>query len=541
VLPDRVDTPGWTLHFSEGPPNFFVHCSRGPTWRPVLPKASNVFLMFDTVLVANRGEIAVRVIRACRDMGLRSVAVYSDADRLSPHVLLADQALSIGGAPAAESYLRGDRIIEAAQISGAGAIHPGYGFLAERARFAQDVEESGLVFIGPRPASIQAMGDKTEARRRMSEAGIPIVPGGEDPVRDSREALRLAEDLGFPVLLKAVAGGGGKGMRLVHNAAAMSAAFEAAVREAEAAFGDGSIYVEKLLLRPRHIEFQILADDSGNVLHLGERECSIQRRHQKLIEEAPSTVLTPTERVEMGAVAVRAAQAVDYRGVGTVEFLYDEGNFYFLEMNTRLQVEHPVTELVTGLDLVEWQIRVARGEPLGFSQDDVSVTGHAIECRITSEDPRRDFLPSAGRIDYLAIPAGPGIRWDGGIASGFEVSLHYDPLLGKLIVHAENRAGAIRRMKRALDELEVSGVETCVPFHRRVMAEEDFANGRLSVAYVEEHPELFGDYAEDHRVAAMMAAVLEHEHRSRCLVSRSDGRRGTQLSTWRASGWPWKK
>jgi acetyl-CoA carboxylase biotin carboxylase subunit len=497
--------------------------------------------MFDTVLVANRGEIAVRVIRACRDMGLRSVAVYSDADRLSPHVLLADQALSIGGAPAAESYLRGDRIIEAAQISGAGAIHPGYGFLAERARFAQDVEESGLVFIGPRPASIQAMGDKTEARRRMSEAGIPIVPGGEDPVRDSREALRLAEDLGFPVLLKAVAGGGGKGMRLVHNAAAMSAAFEAAVREAEAAFGDGSIYVEKLLLRPRHIEFQILADDSGNVLHLGERECSIQRRHQKLIEEAPSTVLTPTERVEMGAVAVRAAQAVDYRGVGTVEFLYDEGNFYFLEMNTRLQVEHPVTELVTGLDLVEWQIRVARGEPLGFSQDDVSVTGHAIECRITSEDPRRDFLPSAGRIDYLAIPAGPGTRWDGGIASGFEVSLHYDPLLGKLIVHAENRAGAIRRMKRALDELEVSGVETCVPFHRRVMAEEDFANGRLSVAYVEEHPELFGDYAEDHRVAAMMAAVLEHEHRSRRLVSRSDGRRGTQLSTWRASGWPWRK
>ena len=497
--------------------------------------------MFDTVLVANRGEIAVRVIRACQEMSLRTVAIYSDADRLSPHVLLADEACPIGAAPSAESYLRGDRIIEVAHLTGAGAIHPGYGFLSEQAWFARDVEESGLTFIGPRPESIQAMGDKTEARRRMASAGVAIVPGSEEPVSDGGEALRLAEDLGFPVLLKAAAGGGGKGMRIVHDAPAMSGAFEAAGREAEAAFGDGSIYLEKFLLRPRHIEFQILADDSGNVVHLGERECSIQRRHQKLIEEAPSTVLTPAERVEMGAVAVRVAQAVDYRGVGTVEFLYEDGNFYFLEMNTRLQVEHPVTELVTGLDLVEWQIRVARGEPLGICQDDVSFTGHAIECRITSEDAQRGFLPSTGRINHLAIPAGPGIRWDGGVAPGFEVSLHYDPLLGKLIVHAENRDGAIQRMKRALDELVISGVETCVPFHQRVMNEDDFTHGRLSVAYLEEHPELSTDSEDDLRVAALVAAVLEHGHRSRGAATFVDGRDSNRLSTWRASGWPWER
>ena len=497
--------------------------------------------MFDTVLVANRGEIAVRIIRTCREMDIRTIAVYSDADRLSPHVLLADAAFHIGAAPSAKSYLRGERIIEIACRSGADAIHPGYGFLAERAWFAQDVEASGLTFIGPRPESIQAMGDKIEARRRMADIGIPIVPGGTDPVANGDDACRLAEDLGFPVVLKAAAGGGGKGMRIVRDSVSMSRAFEAVRRESEAAFGDGVIYLEKFLSSPRHIEVQVVADDSGTVIHLGERECSIQRRHQKLIEEAPSTVLTSVERVDMGAAAVRAAQAVDYRGVGTVEFLYDDGDFYFLEMNTRLQVEHPVTELITGLDLVEWQIRVARGERLGFCQDDVSFAGHAIECRITSEDPERNFLPSTGRIDHLSIPEGPGIRWDGGIALGFEISPHYDPLLGKLVVHAENRERAILRMKRALDELVISGVETCAFFHYRVMNEQDFIRGRLSVSYIEDHPGLSGESEDDLRTAALAVAVLEHGHRSRRVASRLDGGETNRLSTWRASGWPWRK
>ena len=497
--------------------------------------------MFDTVLVANRGEIAVRIIRACRDMDIRTVAVYSDPDRLSPHVLLADAAFHIGAAPSAESYLCGERMIDVAHRSGAGAIHPGYGFLAERAWFAQDVEESGLTFIGPRPECIRAMGDKIEARRRMTEAGIPIVPGGKDPVANDDDACRLAEDLGFPVILKAAAGGGGKGMRIVRDSASVSRAFEAVGRESEAAFGDSIIYLEKFLSRPRHVEVQIVADNSGAVIHLGERECSIQRRHQKLIEEAPSMALTPAGRVEIGAAAVRAAQAVGYRGVGTVEFLYDDGNFYFLEMNTRLQVEHPVTEMITGLDLVECQIRVARGERLKLCQDEVSFTGHAIECRITSEDPQRDFLPSSGRINHLSIPAGSGIRWDGGIASGFDVSSHYDPLLGKLIVHAESRDLAISRMKRALDELEIAGVETCVSFHRQVMNESDFIHGRLSVAYVEDHPELSSVAEDDLRTAALAAAVLEHRHRSRCVANRLDPRDENRLSSWRMSGWPWRK
>jgi acetyl-CoA carboxylase biotin carboxylase subunit len=495
---------------------------------------------FDTVLVANRGEIAVRIIRACRELGLASVAVYSDADRLSPHVLEADNAVRIGPAPSSESYLRGEHLIEVARSAGAGAIHPGYGFLAERASFAAAVEEAGLVFIGPRPESVEAMGDKTEARRRMAEAGVPIVPGGLTPTSSPAEAVDTAIELGFPVLLKAVAGGGGKGMRVVSDEDDLPGALEAAAREAESAFGDGSIYVEKYLARPRHIEIQVLGDQSGNVVHLGERECSIQRRHQKLIEESPSPLLGPEDRAAMGLAAVQAARAVDYRGAGTVEFLHQDGEFYFLEMNTRLQVEHPVTEFVTGLDLVQWQIRVARGESLDFTQEDVSFSGHAIECRITSEDPDRGFLPATGRVDHLEVPSGPGVRWDGGIRIGSDIGLHYDPLLGKLIVHAGSRPAAIARMKRALGELVIHGVETSVPFHLRAMDEDDFIEGDLTIDYVEEHPELLRPSDDEVRLVAVTAALLEHGRGGRRGTARIDGVNGRGLSAWRASGWPWQ-
>ncbi len=496
--------------------------------------------MFDTVLVANRGEIAVRIIRACREMGLVSVAVYSDVDRLSPHVLEADKAAQIGLAPASESYLRGDHLIEVALSAGAGAIHPGYGFLAERASFAADVEKAGLVFIGPSPESIQAMGNKTEARRLMAEAGVPIIPGVLEPTSSPEEAADTARALGFPVVLKAVAGGGGKGMRVVSDAKDLPAAFEAASREAESAFGDGAIYVEKYLERPRHIEIQVLGDQSGAVVHLGERECSIQRRHQKLIEESPSPLLQAADREAMGLAAVQAARAVDYRGLGTVEFLYENGAFYFLEMNTRLQVEHPVTELVTGLDLVQWQIRVAAGEPLDFGQEDVSFSGHAIECRITSEDSDQGFLPVTGCIDRLETPSGPGVRWDGGIRAGSEIGLHYDPLLGKLIVHAASRTDAIARMKRALGELVIHGVDTSVPFHLRVMDESDFVKGDLTIAYLEDHAELLRPSDGDVRLLALAAALLEHGgwgHGGATPIKVLDGRK---LSAWQTSGWPWQ-
>ena len=496
--------------------------------------------MFDTVLVANRGEIAVRIIRACRELGLVSVAVYSDVDRLSPHVLEADKAVRIGPAPAAESYLRGEHLIDVARSAGAGAIHPGYGFLAERASFAAAVEKAGLVFIGPSPESIEAMGDKTEARRRMADAGVPIVPGSLERASGPEEAARMAHELGFPVLLKAVAGGGGKGMRIVSDADDLPGAFEAASREAESAFGDGSVYVEKYLARPRHIEIQVLGDQSGGVVHLGERECSIQRRHQKLLEESPAPLLEPADREAMGLAAVQAARAVDYRGVGTVEFLYEDGEFYFLEMNTRLQVEHPVTEFVTGLDLVQWQIRVATGESLDFRQKDVSFSGHAIECRITSEDADRGFLPATGRIDRLETPSGPGVRWDGGIRAGSEIGLHYDPLLGKLIVHAASRTAAIARMKRALGELVIHGVDTSVPFHLRVMEEDDFGKGDLTIAYLEDHPELLLPSDGDVRVLALVAALLEHGRWGRIGATRIDLPDEGKLSAWQVSGWPWQ-
>jgi len=495
--------------------------------------------VFNKILIANRGEIALRVIRAAHELGVRAVAVYSEPDRLSPHVLAADEAYCIGPAPSAQSYLRGDALIDVARKTGAEAIHPGYGFLSERAPFIQAVRDAGLVFIGPSPDAVTAMGDKTAARSRMIDAGVPVVPGTKEALADAAEARRVAGEIGYPVLLKAAAGGGGKGMRVVKAEDEIERAFDAAGNEAQAAFGDRSVYIEKYLEGPRHIEIQLLADRQGTTLHLGERECSIQRRHQKLIEEAPSAVLTPDERSAMGQMAVAAARAVNYEGAGTVECLYQNGEFYFLEMNTRIQVEHPVTELVTGIDLVQWQIRIAAGEKLPWTQDDVTFNGHAIECRITSEDPYNSFLPSTGRIGELTLPGGPGVRWDGGIATGVEVGLSYDPMLAKLIVHAPTRIQAVERMKRALLELRIDGVDTSVPFHLRVMDEPDFRAGNLTIRYLDEH-DLLSVPADDEmvRVAALAAALLEEERREKRAVARpTAGASAGDGSAWRKMGW----
>ena len=492
--------------------------------------------MFRTLLVANRGEIALRIVRACRELGVRSVAVYSEPDRISPHVLEADEAHLLGPAPARASYLAIDRVLEVARSAGAEAVHPGYGFLAERAPFAQAVEDAGLVFVGPTAGTIAAMGDKTEARRRMSAAGVPIVPGLTEALSDAHAAARAADEIGYPVLLKASAGGGGKGVRVVREAAELERAFAAVAREAVAAFGDGSLYLERYLEGPRHIEIQLLGDSHGRIIHLGERECSVQRRHQKLIEEAPSPILSAAERDKMGRAAVLAAEAVGYCSAGTCEFLWQEGEFYFLEMNTRIQVEHPVTELVTGIDLVQWQLRIAAGEALTFRQEEVALTGHALECRITAEDPARGFLPSTGLVRRLDIPQGPGMRWDGGIAEGFEVGLHYDPLLGKVIVHAPDRPAAVARMARALDELVVDGVDTSAPWHRRVMDEPDFRAGRLSIRYLEDHPELGAEERlEEGLVQAVAAAAALLEDRERGRRSPRIGARDAALPPWCAT------
>ena len=441
---------------------------------------------FRKILIANRGEIACRIIWTCKEMGIRTVAVHSTADKDALHVKYADEAVCIGPAPSAESYLSIPSIISAAEITNVDAIHPGYGFLAESERFAKVCEDCNIKFIGPRPHVIGMMGDKVEARRTMAAAGVPILPGSPEPIETAEEAIALAKEIGFPVIIKAAAGGGGRGMRIVREEADLASNLELAQTEALAAFKNGSVYIERYIERPRHIEIQVLADEYGNVIHLGERECSIQRRHQKLLEEAPSPVITPEQRAAMGAVAVKACQEIGYSSAGTFEFLLDEdGSFYFMEMNTRIQVEHPVTEMVTLADIVRNQIRIAEGETLGATQDDVQIVGHSIECRINAEDPVK-FTPSPGRITALNIPGGPGVRVDTAIYPGYVVPPYYDSMIAKLIVHARTRELAIGRMRRALEVMVVEGIKTTIPLHLKIMNDENFQKGNFSTKFMEE-------------------------------------------------------
>jgi len=493
---------------------------------------------FDKILIANRGEIAVRVIRACREMGIRCVAVYSEADRDALHVRFADEAFLIGPAPSRDSYLRIDKILDAARRAGANAIHPGYGFLAENADFARACRDAGVVFIGPPAEAIETMGNKVAARACMTRAGAAVTPGSDGTVASAEEVRDWGNRLGFPVLLKAEAGGGGKGMRILQGPEDVESGFRAARSEALSAFGDESVYVEKFLVDPRHIEFQILCDQHGNAVHLGERDCSIQRRHQKLVEEAPSPVMDAATRERMGKVAVTVAQAAGYVGAGTVEFLRDaEGNFYFMEMNTRLQVEHPVTEMVTGMDLVKLQISVAAGEPLPFEQDAVRMQGHAIECRITAEDPALDFLPTPGVITMARVPTGPGVRNDSAIFPGYRMPIHYDPMIAKLIAWGADRGEAIERMACALREYVVNGIPTTIPFHRRVMRDPRFISGEFHTGYLRSMPpeeEASPEMEERYRKVALLAAALADYLRR--AGGAPDGRRQGEGSAWKRAG-----
>jgi len=437
-------------------------------------------------LIANRGEIANRIIWTCKEMDIKTVAVHSEADREALHVRYADEAICIGAGPSAQSYLNIPSIISAAEITNVDAIHPGYGFLAESARFARICEDCNIKFIGPKPEVIAMMGDKVEARRTMQAAGVPILPGSPDPIESADEARKLAREIGYPVIIKAAAGGGGRGMRIVRSDDELQSNLETAQAEALAAFKNGSVYIERYVERPRHIEIQVLADEHGNCIHLGERECSIQRRHQKLLEEAPSPVITPELREKMGSVAVNACNEIGYSSAGTFEFLLDEdGSFYFMEMNTRIQVEHPVTEMVTLADIVRNQIRIASGENLQYQQSDVQITGHSIECRINAEDPVK-FTPSPGKITAFNIPGGPGVRVDTAVYPGYTVPPYYDSMIAKLIVHARNRELAIARMRRALDMMVVEGIKTTIPLHKKIMADEKFQKGDFSTKFMEE-------------------------------------------------------
>jgi acetyl-CoA carboxylase biotin carboxylase subunit len=493
--------------------------------------------LFDKILIANRGEIAVRVIRACRDLGIGSVAVFSEPDRSALHVRLADEAYPIGPAPSTESYLVINMIIETAKKSGAGAIHPGYGFLAENPAFARACEKAGVVFIGPPPEAIEMMGDKMAARKAMTEAGVPVVPGTGEPISDEKKALSMAAEFGYPVLIKAAAGGGGKGMRIVADESGMKSALRGAKSEAGSAFGDDRVYIEKYLPRPRHIEIQVMADTHGNCVYLGERECSIQRRHQKVIEEAPSALVDEKMRRKMGKAAVAAARAAGYVSAGTVEFLADnERNFYFLEMNTRLQVEHPVTELITGLDLAVEQMLIASGSKLSFKQDDVSIDGHAIECRIYAEDPSTGFLPSTGILRGYHEPSGPGIRVDSGVYEGAEISVYYDPMVSKLLSHGKDRGQAIDRMKRALEEYRISGVTTNIEFHKAILNHPEFVAGKLSTHFIDDHYEAVEGKADQvEEAAAVAAALCEHNARNKLAMSPL---KKTRISAWKLSSRP---
>jgi acetyl-CoA carboxylase biotin carboxylase subunit len=492
--------------------------------------------MFKKILIANRGEIAVRIIRGCRDLGVSPVAVYSDADRGALHVKLSDEAYHIGRPPSRDSYLNSGKIIAAAKSAGAEAIHPGYGFLAENSRFAELCSDHGFIFIGPSATSIALMGDKIASRKAVQKAGVPLIPGCEDPLVSAEQAASIGAEIGFPVMIKASAGGGGKGMRIVHHEAEMPSAVREASGEAKTYFGDPTVYLEKFVENPRHIEVQVLADEYSNRIHLGERECSIQRRHQKLLEESPSPIVDPEFRAALGQAALAVAAAADYRNAGTVEFLVDasgtreEWRFYFLEMNTRLQVEHPVTEMVTGVDLVREQILIAAGEKLSYRQEDVKIDGAAIECRVYAEDPSRDFLPSPGKITTLFEPSGPGIRHETGVYEGFTIPIDYDPLISKLVAHGHNRSAAIQRMRRALGEYKVGGVQTTIPFFEKLLSHEYFVEGRLHTDFINSHRlnEAEGNLSG---VQPVIAAAVEYFERDRVKKTHSPPRR----SSWKES------
>ncbi|MDA3866970.1 MAG: acetyl-CoA carboxylase biotin carboxylase subunit [Salinivirgaceae bacterium] len=494
--------------------------------------------MIQKVLVANRGEIAVRVMRTCREMGIRSVAVYSDADRTAMHVRYADEAVHIGAAPSRESYLNIDRIIDAAKQTQADAIHPGYGFLSENAVFAERCETEGIIFIGPDAYAINTMGDKISARKMMNAAGVPIVPGTVSPIDDEQEAIVKINEIGLPVMIKASAGGGGKGMRLVRSEHDILSAIRSARSEALNAFGNGSVYIEKYIQSPHHIEFQILADNFGNCLHLFERECSVQRRHQKVVEERPSPVMTPEVRLEMGLHAVNAAKAVNYSGAGTIEFVVDDNlNYYFLEMNTRLQVEHPITERVVGVDLVREQINIANNLPLSFRQEDLKQHGHSIECRIYAEDPDNNFMPSPGLIKHITKPQGLGMRTDGYVYEGYEIPMEYDPMISKLIVWAADRSEAISRMQRALYEYKITGVKTSIRFLEKVMQHPAFKLGKYNTTFIEQYAdELFAgeECNSDCQDMAVIAAFLTYQQK---LIEAQPPKHGGQMTNnWKAYG-----
>ena len=441
--------------------------------------------VLEKLVIANRGEIALRILRACHAMGIKTVAVHSTVDRNLKHVALADEAVCIGPAPGTDSYLNIPAIIAATEVTDSVAVHPGYGFLAENADFAERVEESGFIFIGPRPETIRLMGDKVSAIKAMREAGVPCVPGSNGALSDDmNESHAIARRIGYPIIIKAAAGGGGRGMRVVHTEAHLAKALQLTHQEAQSIFGDGTIYMEKFLTNPRHVEVQVMADQHGNAIHLGERDCSTQRRHQKVIEEAPAPGITPEQRAEIGGICVEACKRIGYRGAGTFEFLYDDGNFYFIEMNTRIQVEHPVSELITGVDLIREQIRVAAGEKLSYTQDDIVIRGHAIECRINAEDPVT-FMPCPGTIDGFHMPGGPGIRVDSHIYDSYKVPPHYDSMIGKLIAHGEDRDVAIARMSMALDEIVLNGIKTNIPLHRWLLKDPGFRKGGFNLHYLE--------------------------------------------------------
>lgn len=498
--------------------------------------------VFKKVLIANRGEIAVRVLRGLRDLGIRTAVIYSEADRASLPVLLADEIYPIGPAPSSESYLRAEAIVDLAVEIGADAIHPGYGFLSENADFARLCEQKGVVFIGPSSSAIAAMGSKIESRRLMIDAGVPVVPGGRDPLPSAQAALVAAKEIGYPVMIKASAGGGGKGMRRIESADALPQAFREAQSEAAGAFGDDAVYLEKFIEEPRHVEIQILGDHHGKVVSLGERECSLQRRNQKVLEEAPSPVVDEPLRRAMGEAAVKAAEAVGYSNAGTVEFLLDAHHrFYFLEMNTRLQVEHPVTEEVTGIDLVQAQIRIAEGHPLGPEFDEIQIRGHAIEVRLYAEDPFKNFAPSPGRLDILRWPEGPGVRNDAGVYEGAEVPIYYDPMIAKLVVFGSDRDQAIRRLKRALTEMRVEGISTSTPLFLRILDDDDFKAGRLDITMLERKlasGEWMPDDQEDHGLLPFVAAAIAHAERQQKVttVTSTGSPTNGHRSRWREAG-----